>query len=101
MSKKTNSSLAINRNTVIAEIIDILLYYLSASFAAKAHAAITNKILKTAEPTIVPIPTSLWAINTPIMLVKSSGADPPAAINVAPATSGLIPSYIKEINSNN
>ena len=66
--------------------------YLSASFAAKAHAAITNKMLKTAEPTIVPIPTSLWAINTPIMLVKSSGAEPPAAINVAPATSGLIPS---------
>ena len=73
--------------------IDILRIYLSASFAAKAHAAITNKMLKTAEPTIVPIPTSLWAINTPIMLVKSSGAEPPAAINVAPATSGLIPSY--------
>ena len=68
-------------------------YYLSASFAAKAHAAITNRMLKTAEPTIVPIPTSLWAMNTPIILVKSSGADPPAAINVAPATSGLIPSY--------
>jgi len=101
MSKKNNSSIAINRNTIIVEIINILLYYLSASFAAKAHAAITNKILKTAEPTIVPIPTSLWAINTPIMLVKSSGADPPAAINVAPATSGLIPSYVKEINSNN
>ena len=65
--------------------------YLSASLAAKAHAAMTNKMLKTADPTMVPMPTSLLAINTPMMLVKSSGADPPAAINVAPATSGLIP----------
>ena len=26
--------------------------------------------------------------------VNNSGADPPAAINVAPATSGLIPSWV-------
>ena len=53
----------------------------------------TNKMLKTADPTIVPMPTSLFAMNTPIILVKSSGADPPAAMKVAPATSGLIPSW--------
>ena len=66
--------------------------YLSASLAAKAHAAMTNKMLKTAEPTIVPIPTSLLATKTPMILVKSSGADPPAAMKVAPATSGVMPS---------
>ena len=65
--------------------------YHSASFAAKAHAAITNKILNTADPTTVPIPPSFWAIKTRIMAVNSSGADPPAAIKVAPATSGVIP----------
>ena len=41
---------------------------------------------------VLPIPTSLLAMKTPMTLVKSSGADPPAAMNVAPATSGLIPS---------
>ena len=66
--------------------------YLKASFAANAHAAITNKMLNTAEPTMVPIPTSLLAINTPMTEVNNSGAEPPAAIKVAPATSGLMPS---------
>ncbi|TRY67508.1 hypothetical protein TCAL_16956 [Tigriopus californicus] len=60
--------------------------------AANAHAAMTKRILNTADPTMVPIPTSLLAMNTPMMEVKSSGADPPAAMKVAPATSGLIPS---------
>lgn len=44
-------------------------------------------MLKVAEPTIVPIPTLFWAMNTPMTEVKNSGADPPAAMNVAPATS--------------
>ena len=56
---------------------------------AKAQAAMTKRTLKTAEPTMVPMPTSLTAMNTPMMEVNSSGAEPPAAINVAPATSGL------------
>ena len=33
---------------------------------AKAQAAITKRTLKTAEPTIVPMPTSLTAMKTPI-----------------------------------
>jgi len=37
-------------------------------------------------------------MKTPMTLVKSSGADPPAAMKVAPATSGLISSYPK-VNS--
>ena len=37
-------------------------------------------------PTIVPTPTSLSTV-TPAIEVNSSGADDPAAINVAPATS--------------
>lgn len=44
--------------------------------------------LKTAEPTIVPAPMSFSDMNTPITLVKSSGAEVPIAINVAPAMSG-------------
>ncbi len=44
--------------------------------------------LKTADPTIVPVPISLSDINTPITDVKSSGAEVPIAINVAPAISG-------------
>jgi len=50
---------------------------------------ITNSTLNTAEPTIVPKPTSLTATNAPTSEVKSSGAEPPAAMKVAPATSGL------------
>ena len=65
--------------------------YLRASLAAKAQAAMTKRILKTAEPTMVPIPTSFLAMKTPMTEVKSSGAEPPAAIKVAPATSGLTP----------
>ena len=39
-----------------------------------------------AYPTMVPTPTSV-STATPATLVKSSGADEPAAMNVAPATS--------------
>lgn len=63
-----------------------------ADLAANAQAAITNKMLKTAEPTMVPIPTSFWAMKTPMTEVNNSGADPPAAMKVAPATSGVISS---------
>ena len=35
---------------------------------------------------------STWATKTPITAVASSGADDPAAIKVAPATSGERPS---------
>jgi hypothetical protein len=44
-------------------------------------------------PTIVPMPTLSLDINTPITLVKNSGALPPAAINVAPATSSDIANF--------
>ena len=37
----------------------------SALAEAKAQAAITKRTLNTAEPTIVPVPTSLSDINTP------------------------------------
>ena len=65
----------------------------------------TQTILNTAEPTIVPTPTSPLATNIPrifsqriscsmiivnvlpIIAVNNSGADEPPAINVAPATS--------------
>ena len=69
----------------------------------------THTILKTAEPTIVPTPTSPLATKMPrdiflgvffpryssifdenylpIIAVKSSGDDDPPAMNVAPATS--------------
>lgn len=47
-------------------------------------------MLKVADPTIVPIPTLFSVIKTPKTLVKNSGADPPAAMNVAPATSSEI-----------
>ena len=58
-----------------------------------AHMPMTNRTLKTALPTMVPMPTSLCATKTPMMLVKSSGALPPAAMNVAPATSCEIDSF--------
>ena len=58
-----------------------------------AHMPITKRILKTAEPTMVPIPTSSNDTNTPIIDVKSSGAEPPAAMKVAPATSSAISSF--------
>lgn len=36
-----------------------------------------------ADPTIVPVPTSDFAMKTPRIAANSSGADEPAAINVA------------------
>ena len=46
-----------------------------------------TQMLKTAEPTIVPTPCSPGARNTVMIDVKSSGAEEPAAMKVAPATS--------------
>ena len=46
-----------------------------------------TRMLKTADPTIVPIPMSDLATKTPIIEVNNSGAEEPAAIKVAPATS--------------
>ena len=51
----------------------------------------TKRTLKTAEPTMVPKPTSDLERKTPMMEVMSSGAEPPAAIHVAPATSSFSP----------
>lgn len=45
-------------------------------------------ILNTAEPITPLTPMSSFAKNTPIMTVPSSGAELPAAMKVAPATSG-------------
>ena len=47
----------------------------------------TPKMLKTALPTMVPMPKSLLVTKVPMMLVNNSGAEEPAAIKVAPATS--------------
>lgn len=49
--------------------------------------AATARILKTADPTMVPTPISPSVIKVPITLTKSSGADVAAAINVAPPIS--------------
>ncbi|KAH9420283.1 hypothetical protein DERP_011197 [Dermatophagoides pteronyssinus] len=56
-------------------------------YDANEQTAGINIILKTAEPSIVPVPISSFDMNTPIIDVNSSGADVPIAINVAPATS--------------
>jgi hypothetical protein len=48
-----------------------------------AHMPITKSTLNTADPTTVPIPTSL-PLKVPMRDVKSSGALPPAAMRVAP-----------------
>jgi hypothetical protein len=51
--------------------------------------AMTKSTLKTADPTMVPKPMS-EPVKVPMREVASSGADPPAAIRVAPAMSSLI-----------
>ena len=51
------------------------------------HTEMTPKMLKTALPTMVPMPRSVWVTKVPMMLVKNSGDDVPAAMKVAPATS--------------
>ena len=63
----------------------------STVFEKRAHMPMTKRMLKTADPTMVPIPTSEKEMNTPMTDVKSSGADPPAAMKVAPATSSEHP----------
>uniref|UniRef100_A0A182Q322 Uncharacterized protein n=1 Tax=Anopheles farauti TaxID=69004 RepID=A0A182Q322_9DIPT len=45
-------------------------------------------MLNTADPITPLMPMSSFAKNTPMMTVANSGAELPAAINVAPATSG-------------
>ena len=64
-------------------------------------AATMIKMLNTAEPTMVATPSSFVALSDTkdIVEVKSSGADEPAAINVAPATSSLSPSFSHMISS--
>ena len=57
------------------------------SLEKMAQQPITKRTLKTALPTTVPNPTS-EPVNVPIADVASSGIEPPAAMNVAPATSG-------------
>lgn len=64
---------------------------------AKPQTAMTNMILKTADPMTPLTPISSLARNTPITTVANSGAELPAAINVAPATSGLTLSSEKKI----
>ena len=49
----------------------------------------TKSTLKTADPTMVPKPMSDRDTNWPMNDVASSGADPPAAMSVAPDTSSL------------
>ncbi len=61
----------------------------SVSFEKTAHIPMTKRTLKTAEPTMVPMPTSENETKTPRTEVASSGAEPPAAIHVAPATSSF------------
>ena len=52
-------------------------------------AAMMMRMLNTAEPTMVEMPSSLVALleTSDIVELKSSGAEEPAAMNVAPATS--------------
>jgi hypothetical protein len=66
----------------------------STSREKMAHMPMTKSTLKTAEPMMVPKPTEpLLAKKTPISDVNSSGADPPAAMSVAPATSSLMSNF--------
>lgn len=55
--------------------------------AARPPQAATPRVLKTADPTTVPIPKSDSVRNVPMTFTNSSGADVANAINVAPATS--------------
>ena len=47
----------------------------------RPHTLITPKMLKTALPTMVPIPRSLLVTKVPIILVKNSGALVPVMTN--------------------
>jgi len=60
--------------------------------------AMTNMMLKTADPMTPLTPISSLAKKTPMTTVASSGAELPAAIKVAPATSGLTLSSKKKMN---
>ena len=54
-----------------------------------ALTAMMTRRLNTADPTIVPMPMLDLNTNVSMKDVISSGADEPAAMNVAPATSSL------------
>jgi len=61
--------------------------------AARPQTPMTKSTLKMAEPTMAAMPTSLGSGRMePTREVKNSGAEPPAAMKVAPATSGERPS---------
>ena len=55
--------------------------------AAAAAMATMTRMLNMAEPTIVPMPMLLRGPKASATEVNSSGADDPAAMKVAPATS--------------
>ena len=55
-----------------------------------AHMPMTKRTLKTADPTIVLKPTAPSDKKVPMKEVANSGAEPPPAISVAPATSSSI-----------
>ena len=69
------------------------LYQLSwmAWAAEREQTATTRVMLNTALPTTLPTPMSSLATKAPMTEVASSGAELPAAMKVAPATSGLRP----------
>ena len=69
------------------------LYQLSwmACVAEREQTATTRVMLNTALPTTLPTPMSSLATKAPMTEVASSGAELPAAMKVAPATSGLRP----------
>lgn len=55
----------------------------------KIHSAGRARLLKTPQPTTVPIPKSPSVTKVPKRFMKRSGDDTAAAIKVAPATSEL------------
>lgn len=62
--------------------------------------AATARMLKTAEPTMVPTPMSPSVMNVPMTFTNNSGAEVAAAMNVAPATSFVMFRAVMYVNYN-
>jgi hypothetical protein len=71
-------------------------FRLIATLVATPHIPVMNKILNMVEPIIVPRPISPSSRNTDVTDINIVGIELPAAMKVAPATSGWMSSLENE-----
>jgi hypothetical protein len=94
-SKRVQGSKSIQVSNSYTALVQYRKIYITIPAPMPQHAA-TARILKTAEPTMVPTPMSPSVMKVPMTFTNNSGAEVAAAIKVAPATSFVIFKAVKQ-----